>query len=488
MEEKANEYTISVLKENVRNEIIELEKLFPLFEDLHIRLSKLDSDDSKDSLYSCTKGIEDLLFGCNFILYELLSYMNMSIDSVINYEKRYCLQCINECICEAYNFLWGKKNNGMIKRLKSTTINLNITILNTVIDEIETEIMKLGENYLNNNLRNITAHYDKPLTMYDKISEIKDENFFCKGISQFMLIHTHICDLADMFFAILVRILPKNHVRKSCYEKTKPQWNFKDFFANKFAERISFEGHLEIISKESLISVSKSIDTLFDNHKCMNEMIQHFKFNDVGLVLIDQLCMVMMMIAFVRCDITCAMRAYMHSETNLERAMHLRKIYLIEANSLKHLYGYNNESRQASIWTKLISINYDYNKDKTKLIQTKLDSFESHLDTTKRNLFSHFMEKDQNNIVLRYKAYMQMDHIDEINEALELLSLCKEIENYAADILRHINESAQNNLKEQISKTCEIFYRLRDQVSHAGNAHTIAMLDNIDKFLERISN
>ena len=429
-------------------------------------------------------------------LNELISYLKMTIATNIVYEKRYFLQCINECICEACNYFKGKENDGIWDNIISVVKVFDNPVLNVYADNIESELQKLKENYRDIKLRNTTAHYDKPVLMYETISTIRSEDTFCKAVSQYMLIHMRITHFSDIAFAVLFQLLPTRNAVCSRTEVGKNQtWDIKTLLETKLAEKFTGDSRMELVSKESLERVSKSIETLYSNHKSVDVAYNYFEEKGIdfpkNLEVMHQLCLIRMIIDFMRCDIMCAMRAYMNSETNLERAMHLRKIYLTEVSALKHLYGYNEKSRHTSLWTQLLVINTDYNNDKTQLIQKELDAFESHLDTTKRNLFSHFKEKKNLNVEKRYKAYKQLDHLNEIKEALELLALCKEIENYSTEMLHQISKAEDKRHQEQKEKYHKMFNSLRDMITSSTSADDVnsqvkSMLNDAENKLMRL--
>ena len=110
---QVEEHTLNVLRNSTKDLKRQLETMLPALEEFHKIMSSLESADNKDSLVGIISKVEDLLFGSYFILNELMSYLKMSIGTNIVYEKRYFLQCINECICEAYNFLKGKDCDGV---------------------------------------------------------------------------------------------------------------------------------------------------------------------------------------------------------------------------------------------------------------------------------------------------------------------------------------------------------------------------------------
>ena len=496
MDSQANNHTLNVLKNNTKDLELQLEAILPTLEELHQILSSKETADNKDSLIGFVKRVEDLLFGSYFILNELMSYFKMTIGTNIVYEKRYFLRCINECVCEAYNYFKGKESDGVWDNIISAVRSLDNPILNVYADNIESELQKLVENYLDIKLRNTTAHYDKPIIMYKTISTITSEDTFCKAVSQYMLIHMRITHFADITFAILFQLLPNRNAVCSRTEVGQIQaWDIKTLLETKLAEKFAGDSRMEFVSKESLERVSKSIDTLYGTHKSVDATYNYFKEKGmdfpISLKVTHQLCLIRMIVDFMQCDITCAMRAYMNSETNLERALHLRKIYLTEVSALKHLYGYKEKSKCTSLWTQLLAVNTNYNNDKTQLIQKELDAFESHLDTTKRNLFIHFKEKNLLNIQKRYEAYKQLDHIQEVKEALALLTLCKEIENYTAEMLHQISKAEEKRLQEQKERYHEMFNSLRDMVYSSKstddvNSQVKFMLDDAENKLTKL--
>jgi len=490
---QVEEHTLNVLKNSTKDLKRQLETMLPALEEFHKIMSSLESADNKDSLVGIISKVEDLLFGSYFILNELMSYLKMSIGTNIVYEKRYFLQCINECICEAYNFLKGKDCDGVWDNIISTVRTLDNPILNVYADNIESELQKLEENFLDIKLRNTTAHYDKPIKMYETISTITSEDTFCKAVSQYMLIHMRITHFTDIIFALLFQLLPtKSAVYCQTGASHNQTWCIKTLLETRLAEKFAGDSRMEIVSKESLERVSKLIDTLYGTHKSVDAAYNYFKEKGIAfpisLRVTHQLCLIRMIIDFMRCDIICAMRAYMNSETNLERAIHLRKIYLTEVSALKHLYGYTEKSRRNSLWTQLMIVNTNYNNDKTQLIQEELDAFESHLDTIKRNLFIHFKEKENLNIEKRYEAYEQLDHINEIKEALALLALCKEMEIYTTEMLYQISKAEDKRHQEQKEKYHDMFNRLRDMMPSSkstddANSQVRSMLNDAENKL-----
>lgn len=483
MENQLNLKTQDILKYNTRQLIKQFEELLTILNEFHQINSYLISDATRNTInIKIIKGIEDLLFGSTFMNYELLSYLYMCLQSKNNYEKRYHMQCINECMCESYSFFYGN-NNGIMVTIQSIASILNNPIINNLSNKLTESIEILGDKYRNITLRNITAHYDKPYTMYENIAALNNEDESCKGVSHYLQIQNQIFIFAQQVSDILLHNMPQTKGIINYNEKDKKEFSIKKWFETKLAQHFSFNCNLNTISNESLQKATKFIDTIYFEHKKIEELKKYLPSANNEWELMDTICMMMMMVTFMRCDIICAIRSYLNSETNFEQAMHLRKIHIIETSALKHIYGYTAKSREQSIWTKLIQINNDNNKEKIQLIEERLNAFESHLDSIKRNLFIHFIEKGKPIVAIRYKAYFELNHFKEINEALNLLSLCKEIESYTTYCLRLITESANRKMKENQTSYRKWIEKLHKTI---GNEQAIKILDNFEKTICKV--
>ncbi len=492
MGKEASKQTLNTLRNNAKDLFCQLESVLPAMVELNVRLSQSEKSNDKESICSFVSGVENLLLGSYFILHELLASLKLTLDSNSLYEKRYHLQCINECACEAYEYFIGRKNNGVLINLNTVVKNLRNPILKVYADNIETELRNLGEHYCNIELRNCTAHYDKPEVIYEKQAIIIEEDSFCKIISQCMLIHMHISHFSGIAFAVLFKVLPKIDKMEKSNMLMKQTKDLKAIIESKLAEKFASDNSIQNLSEKSLEVITKLIDSLYQNNKRYGMIYSFCKERNIDLpICVDvmhQLCLIRMMVSYMRCDIVCAMRAYINSETCLERAMHLRKIYLTEVSALKHLYGYNERSRSNSLWTKLMAINCEYDNGEAKIIGEELDAYESHLDNTKRNLYSHFRENKQLNITNRYEAYKQLNQISEINEALKLMGLCKSIEEYTTIVLERVKNSENKKHQKQMKKCRIMFDQMRNMIVLSDtpkkrHAELIAMINNTEEKL-----
>lgn len=213
MRTPASKQSINSLMQITRDSMAELEGVLPAMIKLRTQLIARGSDDidKTDTILAFFSKVEDLFIGSHFILHELMASFRLLLDTNIVYEKRYHIQSINLCICEAYNYFLGNKNNGVWSLLKPYILSLDNPILQFYILIINNELEKLGINNCDKVMRNSTAHYDKPIKRYDLLNSIVDEDIYCKAVSQFMLIHLRITQISTIVFAIISQINLRNY-------------------------------------------------------------------------------------------------------------------------------------------------------------------------------------------------------------------------------------------------------------------------------------
>ena len=493
MRTPASKQSINSLMQITRDSMTELEAVLPAMMKLRTQLSIIGADDIEktDTILAFFSKVEDFFIGSHFILHELMASFRLLLNTSIVYEKRYHIQSINLCICEAYNYFLGNKNNGVWSLLKPYILSLDNPILQSYVLIIDNELEKLGINHCDKVMRNSTAHYDKPIKRYDLLNSITDEDIYCKTVSQFMLIHLRISQISTIVFAIISQITP-NKAQENI-EQVKPTLDIKAFAEEKLAEKFSSNEELANISSESLTKVSGNIDSIYNNHLKMSGVKEYFEAKIIqqptSLEIFHQLILLHMMVGFIRCDLICAIRAYINSKSSIERSLHLRRIYLIEVSALTHLYGYNNGKKVESLWGKLMSIDIDTNESELTSLHQKLDELTSDLDCTRRNLYTHFREDEELNIVKRYEAYKELNQIAEISKAYSLLNLCKDIEGYTMSALTRIGKKEQLKSKEQDDKFNTMFDNLRNMTmaSKSPEVTKSQIINMLDEMKEKLT-
>lgn len=494
----ASPQTLYSLKNNLKDSMAELEEILPVMVELRQRLLVMGTDDidKRDTLLSLLSKTHDLLMGSYFILHELVTSLRLLLDSTIPYEKRYHIQSINLSLCEAYNYFSGNKNDGVWNLLKPMIVVLDDPKLNPFVEIVDRELAKLGTEYCDKQMRHSTAHFDKPIERYKSICSITEEDKYCGGTSQFLLNHFYFSSISMMIFSIINQTIPKKTMQGVKEEISEiPAFDIKDFVEKSVAKKIASDERMDKISDQSLTAVSNFIDSLYNDHlKCeglKEYAVTHNTELPTTVSAINQLILLRMMVSFIRCDLTCAIRAYMNSESSIERSLHLRKIYLIEVSALTHLYGYNSKKKSESVWSQLMVLYNDNSVNESELLQEKLEEQTNQLDCVRRNLHTHFREGDELNIVKRYEAYKELNQVAELKRSIDLLHLCERIEDYTMSVLSRIDKNQRQKSIEQQDYMHTMFESMRTIIKNSKSSeeiktNTIAKLNEMEKKLTHL--
>jgi hypothetical protein len=488
----ADKQSLNSLTQNSKDAMAELEGVFPAMMKMREHLTAIENEAANidGSILALFSKTEDLYIGSHFIIHELMSSLRLLLDTDIVYEKQYHVQNINLTLCEAYKYFVGVKKDGVWPLLKPMISALDNHILQSYKTIIDVELTKLGAEYCDKQMRNSTAHYDEPIKRYNQLLKITDEDKYCKAISQFMLIYLRISQISTIIFAIISQIMPKSTAQN--IEQKMPMFDVKAFVENDIAEKLSSDERIRKLSKESLTNRNNNIDSLYNDYLKYENTKKFILTRNLqipqSIEILCQLVLLRMMTSFVRCDITCAMRAYINSKSSVERSLHLRKIYMTEVSALTHLYGYNQDKKRKSLWHQLINIDTTYDEKELSPLRENFEELTAHLNRTRRNLYTHFRENDNLNVLKRYNAYRELNQVAEINEALKLLHLCEKIDNYTMSVLKRIGEEIEQKSKEQKNSRYAMFENMRTMTRYSRSsetmkAQTLTMLNEMEKKL-----
>ncbi|MDD6211106.1 MAG: hypothetical protein PUB21_10935 [Bacteroidales bacterium] len=494
MKKPASKETLVSLTQNSKDTIAELEDIFPAMVKLHKCFINAEEGlkDKSGTILTLFSKTEDLYMGSFLIMHELMASFRLLLSTTIIYEKRYHIQNITLTICEAYKYYAGiKENEGIWNELKRIARILENPILNSYINIIDKELVKLKPEKEEIAIRNCTSHYNNPIERYTILNTITEEDKYCKFVSQYMLLHLRISQISTIILAIISQFTASSNADTN-QQLSISQFNVKDFLYNKFANKLSGE-QLIIQSDNTLIKLSDSIDKYYCNHLQCRKIKEFLTMKYVkiptNIEILNELTLLRMMVSYIQNDLICAVKAYMSSESKIERSLHLRKIFITEIAALTKLYGYNMDARRNSLWKRLKDIDINHNKEESALLEKKLDELTKKINNDRKNLYIHFIEKDKFNIWKRYSAYEDLNQIDEINKTLNLLQICKEIDDYTFQIVIRI----QNETQQKTKKQNEHFDIMRMKIKNSQSTdeiktQLIKMLDEIEaKMIDLLS-
>ena len=471
----ASPETIASLIENSKNVIRESEELLGAIEKVKtdIQSVNISHDKSLEFLYI----LFEILSGSISGMYEGLNSLYNMLQTESLYEKRYNMQMMNLCQFEWCKLLLGKDRKGVLFQLYKLFENCNdkstIEYLQTLIKLVKT----LGSN-CNIELRNITAHYDEPLKMYQTLVLLNDEDIYAKRLGVQMEIHDKILILTNSVLRLVVANQNKQSIERQCInnlQDTDMQALINEVIAGKNNERLDLKA---VISKQlsNAWSDIESSNKLSLRYDMALSFMQQKQLDTAEINPLKSLIEMHWIVSFMRHDLACSMNNYLNASSMIERSVCLRRIYLIEVPALSHLYGYNNTAQHRSIWGRLNEIPEFVSNPLSNMIENELKELTSNLDSDKRNLYTHFREDEQLNLSSRWDAFKNMNHVEELMQLHKLIILCNKIDSFLKSILLSINESHEIKLQE----TLKPIFKIRELGIKFNNQEII---DISDKFI-----
>ena len=222
----ASRETIDVLIDNAKSTMSYSEQL----------LQNAELIKSKFSEHHITHYLQllfELLSGSLSAIYEVCSDIKNMLSTENSIYKAFSickwLTCRN---IELSVYLVGRDQGGVISEL--------ITYLNKShqdskeLEDILQQVKLLGEQ-CDIRLRNVTAHYDNPNTMYTMLTTLNDEDVYAKRFGNQLLIHDKILKYISSVLQIITEKLSPD--KKNCtYKKSVEELTLVDYLIDRVAE------------------------------------------------------------------------------------------------------------------------------------------------------------------------------------------------------------------------------------------------------------
>ncbi|MBQ2884623.1 MAG: hypothetical protein IJE43_12740 [Alphaproteobacteria bacterium] len=411
-------------------------------------------NDSTPLLYILT---QDLQNGIRFILMDVSVSCRAEFSTSNLYEKRFHLKNIQASISEGYKLLFnfGKQRN------KSLWMKLMIEVYNVCDDkliskglDIENKLIRFGASNIDKELRDLTLHYDKEMMeVYRKTSDISSEEIVIKKVCGFWAL------LQDIL--LFTEELDKYYLNQTGIVKpiiTTPVELNVSSLHKIVCQIINREGTLDRLFEELSPTVIKGIDTMaiYWNSTKRIEGLIHSKLPDIDEVVeinyVQVLTNLQILMRFMMLDLASIVNAYIKSSSDIEFALNLRRVYVTKVSTMLHLYGYNDNEKNRSIWKQIVAIvpsNASILKDELNIISTQLseivvDSKDKYL----RCKFVHLFDNskgcgDISNIV---QAIEEINPITQVAEITLLLRVYSVLINFITKLMATIASDAHEKV------------------------------------------
>ena len=478
----ASPESIERLINNSKRSIRDYEQLLCKVEKAKIVLGNFPDDNKSDldilhlTLEILSGGVAGL-HECTIALCRLLQ-----TDSL--YEKRYKMQNINLDQFEWCKYLLGRDNNGVFAQYCKLFSKCNDIATVAYLNDIRNKIRRLGAK-CNSNLRNITAHYDKPSKIYDELIQLNDEDEYVYRLGDQMEIWNKMMAFINSFLDMLNNHIPFDKHYES--PESISDLNIQSLVNEKISEEFAQRKELQIAINAQLETAWKKIESINQDHYKYEKVIDLFRQRKINFRPLQNILSLLEFgwaVSFMRSDLACAINSYLNSSTIIDGSVCLRRIYMIETAALTHLYGYNDEHRKKSIWHKIKVLAEFASVSESQQIEQQLAEFTDTLDCDRRNMYTHYQENGFSNISKRWKDFQEMNHAKELYRLLKLLNLCNDIYSYISSLLSAMNKTQEKKSAE----TKERYINMVSKIKSIGiKTNNQEIIDTSEKLLNIIN-
>lgn len=449
----ASQETIQRLIENSEKGLTQLEMSWPqILETRQAVVKRIKEQKVGNVILDLMLAVLDSLLAVNEVIYDISASLNALLKAKDVYTKRYYMQSLNLCYWEACKLFVGVEGDedGLLSRIEKLTKELNQAGCQFICRHIIDDVQEFKKQYTDNELRNITRHYDNPIKMYKKLIGVNNIEYFAKGASQMIAICMELSVVSSYLLNMIVPV--KNDFHAVAVAKGL---DIEGILNDAMFEELD-EKDLRIVVEQALSTGQKNINEcyrLYQNCERAKEYLesrdyQHLEdFEDIK----SQILLRMEML-YLRYDIICSVWGYLNATSNTERSQNLRLIHVTKQAALTHIYGYNERTRSKSLWTKIKAIeesrNEDLNAYKVEELLKKL-TLNLKKDRDKSNIFTHYRYKRDLYIPDRLDALSKMVHYKELTDSLKLMKVCEVLDDYTMSLLHCMDEKQEQERRKQ---------------------------------------
>lgn len=486
---------------NVDGNLSFIESLLP---DIQNSIRLIDSikkqGNSSSSLLDSLAVCEDVLLGSYAVIYDIMASLKRMIKTDNAYIKRYQMSSLNICFfegCKLFVDSDGGKS-GILNKLESSATSLNLVGEQFLIRHIIDDIDSFSTKYCRDSaLRNLFRHYDDPIKMYEAYAKLNDEDLSAKGVSEMMAYFLETRVVCEHFLQTLIPFSEKSN----CHEtETSKSGNSRiGELLNDCVVGALRKKNAHKVIENTVSQGAEEIDKLYKDFnycdkakKFLSDSIHCEDMSSFDAV--EDLIRIRMMAEFMRMDIGCAMLAYLESSTDMERAQSLRHIQITKQAALTHLYGYTEDTRQCSLWNKIVkAVERENVKIDSESLHEQFKKMTTDIKTDSRhsNIYAHYRYRDDLYVSARLDAYSKMNQMSVIYETLPLLNLVKEISQYSLRVLDPIAKRQEEKRIRSIAKFNDMFADLgnlisKSNVSAAGKQQMKEVMDKLKCSIEAV--
>lgn len=460
MERKtASKETIASLIRNVGTTIEDL--YIALKQDFAIRGAL---DESMPHLYFVT---HDIQIGIRFILMDIGVSCRALFQTNYAYEKRFHLKNVLASISEGFKAImnFGKSRKyALWNLLEEELIHIGNSDLNDGFKKIKLQLIEFGDKRIDKDIRDLTLHYDDAMIkVFDKTASLNSEEDTIKLLCEIWAI------LQDMlkFTYTLDEYIQANTGLSKPTEANNVQLDVNHDH-NVIKLLIDNQGQLESAISTVLPKATNQLDDMANHYFRLQKIRKYIKEEAPCIIEIPELNNLEtlanheLLIRFMALDLASVLNAYLHSDSDIEASLNLRRVVVIKTSTLVHLYGYDDREQEKSVWKSIqgfIPSDDETLKAEEQAIQNLLSKLIAGSDDKRlRASLVHLYDNGshKSNIEETLESVEILDPARQTVEILLLMEIYKKMEAFTKKLMDRMAQNARQqkeaSQKEMLDK------------------------------------
>lgn len=439
----------------------------------------------------------EIRMGIRFILLDIGVSCRALFQTNEVYEKRFHLKNILASISEGYKVImnFGKSRKyALWNLLEEELVNINNSVLIDNNNKIKLRLIEFGDNRIDKDIRDLTLHYDDAMIkVFEKTVSINSEDAVIRFLCDFWDI---LQDMLNFTYALDEYTNANSGVSKP-NEASNVQFGVShDHTVIKFL--IDNKGKLEVAISTVLPKATNQLDEMAQHYFQIQKIQKFIKENAPvniefpELSNLETLANHELLIRFMALDLASVLNAYLHSTSDIEASMNLRRIVVIKTSTFVHLYGYDEREHDKSVWKNIqtfIPSDDEKLKSEEQTIQSLLnklvaDSDDKDLRASLVHLYNNGSHKS--NIEETLVSVESIDPAKQTVEILLLMEVYKKMEAFTKNLMntlainaRQQREASQKEMLDKISK-------MRQLIEQSNTAPEIK--DSFFQMMDKIKN
>lgn len=455
----ASKETIASLIRNIGTTIGEL--YIALKQDFAIRGAL---DESMPHLYSIT---HDIQIGIRFILMDIGVSCRALFQTNYAYEKRFHLKNVLASISEGFKVImnFGKSRKyALWNLLEEELIHIGNSDLNDGFKKIKLQLIEFGDKRIDKDIRDLTLHYDDAMIkVFEKTASLNSEEDTMKLLCEFWAI------LQDMlkFTYALDEYIQSNTGLSKPNEANNVHLDVNHDH-NVIKLLIDNKGQLESAISTVLPKATNQLDDMANHYFRLQKIRKYIKEKAPCIIEIPELNNLEtlanheLLIRFMALDLASVLNAYLHSDSNIEASLNLRRVVVIKTSTLVHLYGYDDREQEKSVWKSIqgfIPSDDEALKAEEQAVQNLLSKLVAESDDKRlRASLVHLYDNGshKSNIVEMLESVEILDPARQTVEILLLMEIYKKMEAFTKKLMDTLAQNARQqkeaSQKEMLDK------------------------------------